>query len=56
MKRMPLQLRPIHHCTNDLVLAPVFSCMLDYYVEYVEYQLRQTLAPMSFAFAVENYA
>ncbi len=46
MKSMSLQVRPIHHRTQDRVVAHVFLCMLAYYVEY---HLRRALAPMLFA-------
>jgi len=46
MKRISLQVRPIHHRAKDRVTAHVFLCMLAYYVEY---HLRQKLAPMLFA-------
>ena len=42
MKSMSLRVRPIHH----RVIAHIFLCMLAYYVEY---HLRQKLAPMLFA-------
>ena len=47
MKRISLQVSPIQHRTKDRLAAHVFSCTL---AQYVEYHLRQKLAPMLFAF------
>ncbi|MCY4171824.1 MAG: IS1634 family transposase [Bacteroidetes bacterium] len=46
MKSMSLQVRPIHHRKPERIIAHIFLCMLAYYVEY---HLRQKLAPMLFA-------
>ena len=46
MKSISLHVRPIHHRKTNRVIAHVFLCMLAYYVEY---HLRQKLAPMLFA-------
>ncbi len=43
MKSMSLRVRPIHHRSEHRVIAHIFLCMLAYYVEY---HLRQKLAPM----------
>jgi hypothetical protein len=45
LKGMDLRVRPIHHRTEDRVRAHVFLCMLAYYVEW---QMRQALAPLLF--------
>ena len=44
-KSVDLKVRPIYHHLEDRVRAHVFLCMLAYYVEW---HLRQTLAPMLF--------
>ncbi|MYB91857.1 MAG: transposase, partial [Rhodothermaceae bacterium] len=46
LKSTSLQIRPIRHRTKDRVVAHVFLCML---ACYVEYHLRQRLAPMLFS-------
>jgi hypothetical protein len=46
MKTVDLQLRPIHHRLEERVRAHVFLCMLAYYVEW---HMRQRLAPLLFA-------
>ncbi len=46
MKSMSLQVRLIHHRKQERVVAHIFLCMLAYYVEY---HLRQKLAPMLFS-------
>jgi len=46
MKSMSLRVCPIHHVKKECVIAPIFLCMLAYYVEYY---LRKKLAPMLFA-------
>jgi Transposase DDE domain len=45
LKGVDLLVRPIHHRTDDHVRAHVFLCMLAYYVEW---HMRQALAPMLF--------
>jgi len=45
LKSVDLKVRPIHHRLEDRVRAHVLLCMLAYYVEF---QMRQTLAPMLF--------
>jgi len=45
LKTVDLEIRPIHHWLSDRVRAHVFLCMLTYYVEW---QMRQKLAPMLF--------
>lgn len=45
LKTVDLHVRPIHHRTAPRVRAHVFLCMLAYYVEW---HLRQALAPMLF--------
>ena len=45
LKTVDLHVRPIHHRTADRVRAHVFFCMLAYYVEW---HMRQTLAPLLF--------
>ena len=42
---MDLKIRPIHHHLEERVCAHVFLCMLSYYVEW---HMRQALAPMLF--------
>ena len=44
-KSVDLKVRPIYHHLEDRVRAHVFLCMLAYYVEW---HLRQKLAPMLF--------
>ncbi len=44
-KSVDLKVRPIHHQLRERVEAHVFLCMLAYYVEW---HLRQTLAPVLF--------
>jgi hypothetical protein len=44
-KSVDLKVRPIHHRLEDRVRAHVFLCMLAYYVEW---HMRQALAPMLF--------
>jgi hypothetical protein len=46
LKTVDLHIRPIHHWLGDRVRAHVFLCMLAYYVEW---HMRQKLAPMLFA-------
>ncbi len=46
LKTIDLHIRPIHHRLEDRVRAHVFLCMLAYYVEW---HLRQALAPLLFA-------
>jgi hypothetical protein len=43
LKGVELQIRPIHHCTEERVRAHVFLCLLAYYVEW---QLRQAWKPL----------
>jgi len=45
MKTMDLKVRPIHHRLANRVRSHVFLCMLAYYVEW---HMRQTLAPVLF--------
>jgi transposase len=45
LKSVDLKVRPIHHRLEDRVRAHVFLCMLAYYVEW---HMRQALAPMLF--------
>jgi transposase len=45
MKSVDLKVRPIHHHQADRVKAHIFLCMLAYYVEW---HMRQALAPMLF--------
>ena len=45
MKTIDLKVRPIYHWLDDRVRAHVFLCMLSYYVEW---HLRQSLAPLLF--------
>jgi transposase len=45
MKSVDLKIRPIYHYLADRVRAHVFLCMLAYYVEW---HMRQALAPMLF--------
>lgn len=45
LKSVDLKVRPIHHYQADRVRAHVFLCMLAYYVEW---HMRQALAPMLF--------
>jgi transposase len=45
MKSVDLKIRPIYHHLADRVKAHVFLCMLSYYVEW---HMRQALAPMLF--------
>jgi transposase len=45
LKSMDLKVRPIHHHQSERVKAHVFLCMLAYYVEW---HMRQALAPMLF--------
>src|ERR1700733_1660914 len=45
IKTVDLQVRPVHHWLADRVRAPVFLCMLAYYLEW---HMRQKLAPMLF--------
>ena len=46
IKTVDLHIRPIHHRTSDRVRAHVLLCMLAYYVEW---EMRQRLAPVLFA-------
>lgn len=46
LKGVDLMVRPIFHRTEDHVRAHIFLCMLAYYVEW---HLRQALAPLLFA-------
>ena len=46
LKGMDLRIRPIHHRTEDHVRAHIFLCMLAFYVEW---HMRQALAPLLFA-------
>ena len=46
LKTIDLQVRPIYHRLSDRVRAHVFLCMLAYYVEW---HMRQALAPLLFA-------
>jgi transposase len=45
LKSVDLKIRPIHHHLEERVCAHVFLCMLAYYVEW---HMRQALAPMLF--------
>ena len=45
LKSIDLRVRPIHHRLADRVRSHIFLCMLAYYIEY---QLRQLLAPLMF--------
>ena len=45
IKTVDLQVRPVHHWLAERVRAHVFLCMLAYYLEW---HMRQTLAPMLF--------
>jgi DDE family transposase len=45
LKSVDLDIRPIHHWLSDRVRAHVFLCVLSYYVEW---HMRQALAPMLF--------
>jgi hypothetical protein len=45
LKSVDLKVRPIHHHLEERVCAHVFLCMLAYYVEW---HMRQALAPMLF--------
>ncbi len=45
LKGIDLQIRPIHHRTEDRVRAHIFICLLAYIVEW---HLRQALAPLLF--------
>jgi len=45
LKSVDLKIRPIHHHLEERVRAHVFLCMLAYYVEW---HMRQALAPMLF--------
>jgi len=45
LKSIDLRVRPIHHRLSDRVRSHIFLCMLAYYIEY---QLRQLLAPLMF--------
>ena len=46
LKTVDLEIRPIYHRLTDRVKAHVFLCMLAYYVEW---QMKQKLAPLLFA-------
>ena len=46
LKGTDLRVRPIHHRTEDHVRAHIFLCLLAYYVEW---HMRQALAPLLFA-------
>ena len=46
LKTVDLEIRPIYHRLSDRVKAHVFLCMLAYYVEW---QMKQKLAPLLFA-------
>ena len=46
LKGMDLMVRPIFHRTEERVKAHIFLCMLAYYVEW---HMRQSLAPLLFA-------
>lgn len=46
LKGTDLRVRPIHHRTEDHVRAHIFLCLLAYYVEW---HMRQALAPLMFA-------
>jgi hypothetical protein len=45
LKSIDIRVRPIHHRLADRVRSHIFLCMLAYYIEY---QLRQLLAPLMF--------
>lgn len=45
LKSIDLRVRPIHHRLSDRVRSHIFLCMLAYYIEY---ELRQLLAPLMF--------
>ena len=45
LKGLELQIRPIHHRSEDRVRAHIFLCLLAYYVEW---HMRQALAPLLF--------
>jgi len=45
LKGMDLRIRPIHHRNDTRVRAHIFLCLLAYYVEW---QMRQALAPLLF--------
>jgi hypothetical protein len=45
LKSVDLKIRPIHHHLEERVRAHVFLCLLSYYVEW---HMRQALAPMLF--------
>jgi len=45
LKSVDLKIRPIYHHLTERVKAHVFLCMLSYYVEW---HMRQALAPMLF--------
>ena len=45
-KQVDVEIRPIYHRLSDRVKAHVFLCMLAYYVEW---QMKQKLAPLLFA-------
>jgi hypothetical protein len=53
IKTVDLQIRPVHHWLADRVRAHVFLCMLAYYVEW---HMRQQLAPMLFDDTDQNAA
>jgi hypothetical protein len=53
IKTVDLQIRPVHHWLADRVRAHVFLCMLAYYVEW---HMRQQLAPMLFDDTDKNAA
>ena len=44
-KGLDIRIRPIHHRTEERVRAHIFICLLVYYVEW---HLRQVLAPLLF--------
>ena len=46
IKTVDLQVRPIFHSDEEMVRAHIFICMLGYYVDW---HLREALAPMLFA-------
>jgi hypothetical protein len=45
LKSIDIRVRPIHHRLADRVRSHIFLCMLAYYIEY---QMRQLLAPLMF--------
>jgi len=45
LKGLDLRIRPIHHHTEDRVIAHVFICLLAYYVEW---HMRKALSPLLF--------